>query len=64
MERDLMTEELSIKLYTSFCKEDPMIEIKGFCLLNTDRLKKIVEFFEEQTGHDLSAKIELQAELW
>ena len=64
MERNLMTEDFSIKLYTSFCKESPMVEIKSYCLFNTDILKKIVELFEEQIGQSFIAKIELEAELW
>lgn len=63
-DRFLMTEDFVIKLYPSSYKEAPIIEIKGCALLNADRLEKIVDFFEQQTGQDLVAKIEFEAELW
>lgn len=64
LERNLLSDEYIIKLFSSSYKEAPIIEIKGCSLLNTEKLGAIVHFFEEQLGQDLIAKIEFEAELY
>lgn len=64
LERNLLSDDYIIKLYSSNYKEAPIVEIKGCSILNTEKLGAIVLFFEEQLGQDLVAKIELEAELY
>jgi len=62
--RSLISDDFVIKLYSTFCKEQPMVEIKGCAFLNTGRLCDIIKFFEQQLGQDFVVKIELEAELY